>query len=294
MEDIKLIRKKAGNRTLFEDAPVLHDGEFPYLSFSLLERSGIVEHLFTTRFGGVSKGIYATTNLSFYRGDEEEAVRENYRRIARTLHTDMSRMVCSYQTHTTNVRRVTGEDAGKGITRPRDYGDVDGLITDEPGLCLVTYYADCVPLFLVDPVHRAIGLAHSGWRGTVARMGQAALYAMREAFGTRPEDVLAAIGPSICQDCYEVSEDVAEQFRAAFPKQEERLLARGRKVGAEQKWQLDLWEANRLVFIETGVMEEKIQVTDLCTCCNPEALFSHRASAGQRGNLGAFLMLREV
>ena len=158
-----------------------------------------------------------------------------------------------------------------------------------PGVVLATFYADCVPLFFIDTKKKAIGLSHSGWRGTVGRLGQRTLEAMYQAFGTKPEDVTAAIGPSICQACYEVSEDVAEAFRKAFrgPGQADALLIDKGKG----KYQLDLWRANQIVLEEAGILADKIQVTDVCTCCNPDYLFSHRASQGKRGNLGAFLGL---
>ena len=186
----------------------------PYLSFSSYEALPYIRHMFTTREGGVSKDIYESLNLSFTRGDDETAVLENYRRVAQALGTSIDHIVTSDQTHTTNVRPVGKEDLGKGITRPRDYKDVDGMITDQPGVLLATFYADCVPLYFVDPVHKAIGLSHSGWRGTVGRMGQATVEAMERSFGSQPKDLLCAIGPSICQDCYEVSRDVAEAFIA--------------------------------------------------------------------------------
>ena len=169
-----------------------------------IAKTGIADHLFTTRMGGVSTGIFSSLNLSYTRGDEEGAVDENFRRVAAIFDETPDRIVCSHQTHTTNVRLVTEEDAGKGVTRKREFTDVDGLITDTPGLLLATFYADCVPLFFVDVRHKAIGLSHSGWRGTVERMGEKTLLAMKNAFGTRPEDVYAAIGPSICAGCYEI------------------------------------------------------------------------------------------
>mgnify|MGYP001060303380 CR=1 FL=1 len=263
-------------------------GELEYLVFPKLEETGVVEHLFTTRTGGVSNGIYSTMNLSFSRGDDLECVRENYRRIGEVLGTDPEHMVASKQTHTTNIHLVTKADAGNGITRPSVYDDIDGLATDIPGIALVTFYADCVPLYFVDPVHRAIGLAHSGWRGTVNRMGEVTLQRMKEAFGTRPSDVWTAIGPSICQDCYEVSEDVAQEFISAFEGWADNRLLYRKENG---KYQLNLWRANELVLLESGVPKDRIAVTDICTCCNPQVLFSHRASKGKRGNLGAFLQL---
>lgn len=261
----------------------------PYLSFSSYEALPYIRHMFTTREGGVSKDIYESLNLSFTRGDDETAVLENYRRVAQALGTSVDHIVTSDQTHTTNVRPVGKEDLGKGITRPRDYKDVDGMITDQPGVLLATFYADCVPLYFVDPVHKAIGLSHSGWRGTVGRMGQATVEAMERSFGSQPKDLLCAIGPSICQDCYEVSRDVAEAFIFAFPTHEKEIL----QAGALGKYQLDLWKANEIVLTEAGVLKEHIDLAGLCTCCNSSILFSHRASKGKRGNLGAFLMLTE-
>lgn len=263
--------------------------QVPLLHFPLLEKCSFITHAFTTRMGGVSTGDCTSMNLSFTRGDDEAAVRENYRRIAAALGTDAKQFVCSDQTHTTNVRRVTKADAGKGVVIPKDYTDVDGLITNEPGIVLSTFYADCVPLYFVDPVHRAIGLSHSGWRGTVNKMGQVTIEAMKREFGSRAADLYCAIGPSICQDCYEISRDVAEEFMKAFPEHVNDILLQK----SEEKFQLDLWKANEIVMLESGVLPEHLAVTNICTCCNPTELFSHRASKGKRGNLAAFLMIKK-
>ncbi len=170
----------------------------PYLSFPMLEKTGMVIQGFSTKLGGVSQGKFATLNFTFTRGDNPDHVMENYRRMAAVLGVDEKRMVLSYQTHTTNIRLVTEEDAGKGIVKERDYKDIDGLITNVPGITLVTFFADCVPLYFLDPVHKAIGLSHSGWRGTVSRMGAVTIDKMKDAYGTRAEDLLVCIGPSIC------------------------------------------------------------------------------------------------
>lgn len=260
-----------------------------FLTYPAFEEMPEIVHGFSTRLGGVSEGIYSSMNLSFTRGDKDEAVKENYRRIAAAIGFEMESIVTSDQTHTANVRRITEEDRGNGITKPRPYKDVDGMITNVPGIVLATFYADCVPLYFVDPVHKAIGLSHSGWRGTVAKIGKVTVEKMREEYGTKPEEIYAAVGPSICQDCYEVSEDVAEEFRHAFcPKYWDALFYK-KENG---KYQLNLWEANRIVFLEAGIPEDHISMPNLCTCCNPEFLFSHRASKGKRGNLGAFLGIR--
>lgn len=259
-------------------------GEVLYLSYPLLEETGIVKHGFSTRIGGVSEGIFESMNLSFSRGDKDENVQENYRRMAEAIGVSCDSFVRSVQTHTTNVHRVTLENQ-KDVLR-----DVDGLITNVPGICLVTSYADCVPLFFVDPVHKAIGLSHSGWRGTVGKMGKVTLERMKEEFGTKAEDVLAAIGPSICQDCYEVSEDVIEQFKVAF---DEKHWAELFYQKENKKYQLNLWRTNEIIVEEAGALKEHIAVTNVCTCCNSELLFSHRASRGQRGGLAAFMALKE-
>lgn len=264
-------------------------GEVLYLSYPLLESTGIVKHGFSTRVGGVSEGIWSSMNLSFSRGDDESNVRENFRRMAQALDIEEDSYVFSMQTHTTNVRKVTLEDKGKGIVKPLDYKDVDGLITNVPGLCLTTLYADCVPLYFVDPVHKAIGLSHSGWRGTVGKMGQVTLQKMQEEYGTNPSDVIAAVGPSICQDCYEVSEDVILEFQKQFDQKYWDVLYYKK---ANEKYQLNLWKANEIVLEEAGILKQNIAVTNVCTCCNGEMLFSHRASKGKRGNLAAFMMIK--
>lgn len=263
-------------------------GEVRYLVYPLLEQTGIVKHGFSTRIGGVSKGDCSSMNLSFSRGDDESAVRENYRRMARALEVSYEDFVCSKQTHTTNVRKVTEEDRGKGLIKPLDYQDVDGLVTNVPGLCLTTFYADCVPLYFVDPVHHAIGLSHSGWRGTASGMGRVTLETMAREYGTDAKDVIAAIGPSICQDCYEVSEDVILEFQSAFSKEHWSSLFYRKENG---KYQLNLWKANEIILLDAGVLPEHLAITNICTCCNSEILFSHRASHGKRGNLAAFLAL---
>ena len=188
-----------------------------YLTWPAIEKIEGIRHAFSTRIGGVSKEHLSSMNLSFSRGDDPANVRENYRRFCEAAGFEVENIVTSDQAHTTKVRYVTKADCGSGVTRDRDFHDIDGMITDEPGVVLATFYADCVPLYFVDPVHRAIGLSHSGWRGTVHKMGQATLDAMHERFGTEAKDVIAAVGPSICQECYEVSGDVIEEFRAAFP-----------------------------------------------------------------------------
>lgn len=257
-----------------------------YLTFPKLAAAG-VRHGFSTRIGGVSKGYLGTMNLSFTRGDREENVRENFRRIADAIGFREEQLVFSAQVHETKIRKVTAANRGEGVTKETVPG-IDGLATDEADVPLYTSYADCVPLLFYDPQKKVVAMAHSGWRGTAARIGTKMVHFMEKEYGSRAENIIAAVGPSICRKCYEVSEDVAQAFREAFRPEQFPLLFDEKGQG---KYQLDLWEANRIILTEAGILPEHLDVTDLCTCCNHDKLFSHRASHGKRGNMGCFMCL---
>lgn len=269
--------KKSNNNR----STVLHEGEVPYLTFRKLDQAG-VRHGFSTRMGGVSEGIFSSMNLSYARGDDEASVHENFCRIGHAIGFDEKKLVFSNQIHDTQIRRVGEEDCGKVMT------GMDGLVTDVPGVPLYTGYADCVPLFFFDPEKKVAALAHSGWKGTVGRIGEKMVKIMKDGYGCRTEDIVAAIGPSICRDCYEVSQDVAWQFIREFSGHPEEEILDRKENG---KYQLDLWKANEIILEEAGILKKNLDITDLCTCCNSEYLFSHRATKGKRGNLGAFIVL---
>ena len=279
--NITLKRKVHGLGTM-----VLHDGPVPYLTFPLLDRAGI-RHGYSTRLGGVSTGYFAEMNLAALK-EPPEIIQENYRRMAEVLHMDEKRVVMTYQTHSTGIRVVTETDAGKGPFRTRDYTDTDAVITNVPDLPLVALSADCCLLYFADPVRKCIGLAHAGWRGTAADIAGKTIKKLAETFGTDPGDLLCALGPSICQDCYEVSEDVIQAFRVQFSEGEMEALARRNERG---RYQLDLWNANRMLIIRAGVPETQIEITDLCTKCNPDLFFSHRRLGEKRGVTAAFLCI---
>lgn len=281
MEYIKL-NKESGSTTRIN-----FNNGVPYISYRILDDIPWLKNAVSTRLGGVSKDYLASMNLGFNRGDLDENVIRNHEIFANVIGVNPKNIVTGNQTHTTNVKVVTKDDCGKGIYRDRNYKDIDGLITNEKGIVLATYYADCVPLLIVDTKNKAIGLSHSGWRGTVGKIGKVTIEKMGELYGTKPEDIVACIGPSICQKCYEISEEVAVQFKEAFPNNiKEILIDKG-----NGKYQLDLWECNRINFKEAGVLPENIKVTDICTCHNTDVLFSHRGHNGKRGNLGAFLSI---
>jgi YfiH family protein len=268
--------------------------ETPYITFPVLSEFPFIRHGFSTKLGGVSEGIFATMNLgseSLPYIDDPANIEENYRRIAKSIGFDVNSIVVSHQTHKTDIRVVDEKDRGKGLFVPRDYSDVDGLITNQPGLTLVTKYADCVPLYFIDPVKKAIGLSHAGWRGTVAKIGRLTVEALQKNFGSEPEDIIAVIGPSICMDCYEISEDTAGEFKKAFPDYQEKEILKEKENG---KYLCDLWVANRQVLIEAGIKAENIHISGVCTSCNCDLLFSHRKTQGRRGSLAAFLTMMEA
>lgn len=259
-----------------------------YYSFPSFDAVPFVRHGFSTRLGGVSTGIWESMNLSFTRGDDETLVRENFERFCRAVGVDCRDGVISAQEHHTEVYNATAADRGRGITRPRGYTDIDGLLTDEPDVVLITQYADCVPLFFADPVKRVVGTAHAGWRGTAAGMGAVMVERMVSDYGCRREDILAGVGPSIGPCCFEVDEPVREAFAASisFADVCTKPMGNGKSF-------IDLWEINRRTIEEAGVKPDHITVTDLCTRCHPDVLWSHRATNGQRGSLAGCIAIKE-
>ncbi len=260
-----------------------------YLTFPSFERYGFVKHAFSTRIGGVSQNEYASMNLNFGRGDPDENVRENFRRFCGAAGFDSGTLVASAQDHHTFIRRVTAENRGVGIWKPRDIQSVDGLITNEPDVTLVTYYADCVPLFFLDPEKRAVGLAHAGWRGTVAKIGEKMVDSMKREFGSDAKNLIAGVGPSIGPCCFEVDTPVYGEFAALTELCPKEFITE--KDGG--KFMIDLWEANRRILLNAGIPAQNITVAQLCTKCNADWLYSHRASGGKRGGLAAMMCITE-
>ncbi|MBR5667380.1 MAG: peptidoglycan editing factor PgeF [Lachnospiraceae bacterium] len=265
-------------------------GEAAYVTFPEWNVPGYVHFGYSSRMLGASKGIYAAMNLGFNRGDDRETVLQNYRKMTAALGIGISNLVLPKQTHSLNVRKVTKPDCGNGIERENAFEDVDALMTDENGVALMVFTADCVPVFLFDPVKRVIALAHAGWRGTVGGICRETLRAMHREYGSEPKDVLAAIGPSICRGCFEIGPEVAEEFLNVFPEEKDEVLF----PGEGDRSFADLWKANEIMLMREGVRKENITVSGLCTMCRPQLFFSHRATQGKRGSNAGFLMLGEV
>lgn len=277
--------------TVYKDHINLCGEGTPFLSFLSFEEVPFLRHGFSTRLGGVSEGVFSSLNLGFRRGDLEENVRENYRRICGSIGIPMESLVFTDQVHGTELKRVTAADCGKGILRERDYAGVDGLLTNEALVALVVFGADCVPVFFVDTKVHAIAVAHAGWRGTLEGISAKMVRRLAEEFGSETDDLHVAIGPSICWECYEVSEDVAGQFLERYPAFASKSVFK--TEGKEGKFQLDLWEMNRQILIEAGIPSGQIEVSGICTCCHKELLFSHRAMGTRRGSLAGFLMMED-
>lgn len=257
-----------------------------YITFPRLEACGAVRHIFSTRIGGVSRGQYSLMNTSFSGGDSFENVEHNYRLLCGAVGIDVADLVLSRQTHTNNVRVVTKSDCGTGYTKP-SFCDVDGLITNESGVALVTQYADCTPLLFCDPVKHVCATSHAGWRGTVAQIGAVTVEKMVNEFGCDPQNIIAAIGPCICEKCYEVDTPVYNAF-ADSGINLDGVFSQGKD---QNHFMLNLVRANKNILLSAGIKEDNIDISDVCTCCNSTELHSHRATGGKRGSLAAIIEL---
>lgn len=258
-------------------------GKIQYYTIDAFAETGLVRHCFSTRLGGVSKDEYASMNLRFHCSDPAENVRENFRRICGAVGIDSNKLVFSNQIHEDQIYIAKKEDCGNGIIRPNPLKSADGLMTAERGVPLVTFYADCVPLYFLDPVKKVIALSHSGWKGTVKRIGAQTIAKMKNIYGSQPGDILAAVGPSIGECHFEVGREVAEIFHREFG--EETVRDYGGRP------HVNLQRAIFSQFLQAGISENNITMSDICTYCRHDLLFSHRQTGGKRGSLGAFMEL---
>lgn len=267
------------------DAALITDGELQYVVFDCFEDHELV-HCMSTRMGGISTGECATLNLGFNRRDSRENVSENYQRLCKALDIDTQSMVFSKQVHGNNVRVVTRKDMGKGFSRESHMEGTDGLLTNIPGVTLVTFYADCVPLFFYDPVRKAAALVHSGWRSTYANIAGESVRRMVLEFGSNPEDIIVAIGPSIGSCCFEVGEDVYRLFAERY-RNELFYTQTG-----NDKWKVNLQEIILSELLSEGLDPANIHNSGICTRCRNDLFFSHRGDHGSTGSLAAFMQLR--
>ena len=257
---------------------IYHAGPPPHYRFALLAQ---VQHAVFTRLGGYSEGPFASLNVGHTVGDDATHVEANHAALYAALGIAPAQVVCGRQVHGSRVAVVTAADGGQALPA------TDALVSDTPGLALLLRYADCVPVFFAAPRGGAVGLAHAGWRGTVARIAAVTALSLAEAFGCRPQEIVAGIGPCIGPCCYQVGPEVLAQVRAAFGEGAPALISRQQADGAAH---LDLWEANVHQLREVGV--EQIEVAGLCTRCRRDLFYSHRGDGGRTGRFAAVIVNR--
>lgn len=255
-------------------------GDLLYYTIPAFEKTGMVRHCFSTRLGGVSKGECSSLNLGFNKKDLAKNVENNYKRLCLAIGVNPYRLVFSNQVHDDRIKVVTKEDCADKIGGAGNIKGIDALITNEPGIALATFYADCVPVYLLDTKNRAIGLVHSGWRSTVLNISGKTVTAMANSFESEPENILAAIGPSIGKCHFEVDLPVAEQFEGRYVTKAD-----------NDKYYVDLWEVIYDQLTSSGILDNNITMANLCTYCNNNIFFSHRADKGKTGSLAAIMEL---
>ncbi|MBR5152336.1 MAG: peptidoglycan editing factor PgeF [Clostridia bacterium] len=240
-----------------------------------------VSHGFTSRLGGVSHGKIEGLNLGFRVGDNPDDVMENYRLVAEDLGLNLSHTVLAKQTHTDCIRLITPEDMGKGISKPSDIEDTDGLMTNLKGVPLVVFSADCIPLLFLDPEKEVIAAVHAGWRGTLKEIGKKAVAMMEREFDCNPQDILAAIGPGIGPCCFAFGKKDAEIFPPEFVRET-----------SPDKVLVDIWEMNRNQLLDAGLSPKNIDMSGVCTVCQQHQFYSYRTHKEHTGRQGAVIMLR--
>jgi len=263
------------------------DGVVFYV-FEHIERTGLARHGFSTKLGGVSEGVYATMNLSGTRGDDVAHVHENIRRMACAMGMYHGQTVFCEQVHGTRVAVATPMLYNEGTVHPEGVRATDGLIADTSDVVLATIHADCVPLFFLDTVRKAVGMTHAGWRGTLGDIAGETVRRMQAEFGSNPSDVLVGIGPSIGPCCFEVGADVAAEFAAAMPYATDCIQPSATDAG---KAYMDLQRVNELLLLRAGVRAENIETAGLCTKCHDELFYSHRRDGQARGSMAVFMQL---
>lgn len=265
-----------------------------YIEYIPLKRFEWLICGFSTRIGGVSHGNgLDSLNLGFERNDNKNNVIRNFELLADSVGFSAADIVLPNQWHTNNLRVVDDLLTMRGYEYDKNGTAIDGQVTNCPGAVLITYGADCTPIYLIDEVHRAVGMCHSGWKGTINSISSDAIELMNKNFGTLAQDLFCVIGPSISMDCYEVSDDVAVPFIQKYDIDVTDSSAIVKNGRVPHKYQLDLWEANRQNLLMSGVREENIIVSGICTFSEEELMYSHRRDGNQRGVMAAYMSIKQ-
>ncbi|ACL69676.1 peptidoglycan editing factor PgeF [Halothermothrix orenii] len=261
-------------------------GPLQYLEIEEFKDNGVTA-IFTSRRGGVSKGSYGTLNLGFHSGDDHQNVVENRKIISSSIKIDYHNFVAGEQVHGNKVYIVAEEDKGKGaLDYNTSISGVDALITDRPGLPLISFYADCVPLYFLAPSRRVIALAHAGWKGTLLKIGQKTIEKMNQYFDINIKNCLAAIGPSISPDVYEVDDRVVGRFKEKFTEWRDIVVDKGKGY-----YLLNLWEANRIVLNKAGIPSKNIITSGYCTYKYDNFFYSYRRDGAKTGRMASIIVI---
>lgn len=276
-------KEKIGNGTL-----LVTDGDLQYLEFECLNQySDILMHCMSTRLGGVSTGECSSLNFGFSRNDSRDNVINNFQILCESAGFDPKSLTLSDQVHGKTIRMVDESDMGKGYCRESDLIEVDGLMTETEGITMVTFYADCIPVFLFEPGIKTAALVHSGWKGTLQSIAIEAVRQMAGLPGFRAERLLVVLGPSIRKCCFEVGEDVYSLFWEKYKRLE------FFKPLQDGKWKIDLHGLIKMELTEMGLRKENIHISGICTKCRKDLFFSYRGDKGKTGSLAAFMQLKK-
>lgn len=262
-------------------------GDVGYLTFKDLEKYEFLNHAYSTRLGGISKNEFESMNLSFSCGDESKDVMKNYEIFCNALGFDMSKIVRTKQVHENEIEIISKKDVIDKKFEKEVLKTADGMVTNVPGVILSTRHADCLAIFMIDPILKVVGLAHAGWRGTVAKIAKSLLNAFVNHYGSNPKNIVCALGPGIGQCCFEVDENTFDEFKKMNPPDFDNCY-----IKKADKFNIDTLKVNKRLLTDSGVEAKNIFECDVCTCCNHDLLFSHRASKGKRGNNAAFIMIK--
>ena len=276
-------KEDSGHKTRNSRQEGIHSnsGSFFFLPIPAFQRIPWVTAAVSMRLGGVSQHPYHWLNLAYHTGDADASVAENRRRFCHAMGIDVRSLVVAQQIHDNRIAIVDKSQAGCGACRHADaIPDTDGMVTTSRSVTLAVLTADCVPVLVVDPVREAIGVAHAGWRGTLGMIAAGTVLKMRDAFGTAPANCLVALGPAIGPCCYTVGEDVASQFRNAFP-----------SATCVMGDRLDLQQAIRTQLSAVGVETHNISSVGGCTACNPDLFYSYRGEGGRTGRMMSVIKL---
>lgn len=257
-----------------------------YLTFKNLEKFEFLKHCFSTRLGGVSTNQFKSMNLSYFQGDNPKSVDENYKIFCEAMGFDIEKLILTSQVHGNKIKCIYEEDIKSGTLDGRKFAGFDGLVSNVRGVVLATSHADCPAIFMADGVKKVVGVAHAGWKGTVQRVAKNLVNEFIVHYGSSPHDIVCSLGPAIGRCCFEVSKDILPEFeKLDIP------TTYLKDTGKKDKVNIDLLEVNKQVLLKEGILEENIVKSDVCTRCNHDLLFSHRATGGKRGGGAAFISL---